>query len=277
MRRKRNWFVSVAWAVLAILIFILALFWLGQRQLMYYPTPLTAAPPSVGLADVETVSFRTTDGITLHGWLLPARLSPRRATVIVFNGNAGNRSYRADLGQALRLRGLSVLLFDYRGFGDNAGTPTEDGLVLDARAAREYLRTRSDTSRERVVYFGESLGTAVATRLAVEAPPAALILRSPFTSFVDLGRIHFPYLPVRWLLRDRYASIDRISSIGCPVLVIAGTQDGIVPLELSQRLFDAATSPKKMMIVQGADHNDLELVEGEQVIETTVHFVEEHL
>ncbi len=260
---------------LASLIVLLVIIWLGQRRLMYFPTHDVPSPAAVGLSDVEPVTFTGADDVALHGWFLPSGRSPASLTVIVFNGNAGNRAYRADLGAALRSRGLSVLLFDYRGFGENAGAPTETGLALDARAARAYLLSRRDVSPDRLVYFGESLGTAVATKLAAEHAPAALILRSPFTSFVDMGRIHYPLLPVRWLLRDRFASIDQIALVRCPVLVIAGTRDSIVPLEQSRRLYDAAPSAKTLTIVEGADHNDDELVGGKQVIEAVVRFLGE--
>jgi fermentation-respiration switch protein FrsA (DUF1100 family) len=273
MPRKRNRLVTTAVLGLIIVLFILASFWLGQRRLMYYPDLDVPAPASVGLSDAEPVAFKTTDDITLNGWFLPARSEPP-VTVVVFNGNAGNRAYRADIGERLRARGLSVLLFDYRGFGENAGTPTESGLTLDARAARDYLLARPGVSLDRLVYFGESLGSAVATKLAAEQAPAALILRSPFTSFVDLGRIHFPLLPVRWLLRDRFAPIDQITNVRCPVLVVAGTRDAIVPYEQSNRVFEAAVSTKKLVTIEGADHNDEELVSSERVIDAAVAFLD---
>jgi fermentation-respiration switch protein FrsA (DUF1100 family) len=192
----------------------------------------------------------------------------------VFNGNAGNRAYRADLAQQFASRGFAVLLFDYRGYGGNAGSPSEEGLARDARAARQYLESRGDVDVRRLVYFGESLGAGVAVGLAVEHPPRALVLRSPFTSLVDAARYHFPYLPASLLLRDRFPSVDRIKRIRCPLLVIAGTLDTIVPAELSQRLFDRALQPKQLFIVEGADHNDDALVAGERMISAVVRFVD---
>jgi fermentation-respiration switch protein FrsA (DUF1100 family) len=263
-------------AGLAIVLFFLGAIWIGQRRLMYFPTSLVPAPSELGLTDVEPVVFKTADGVLLHGWFLAARRSTRPLTVIVFNGNAGNRAHRGDLGERLRARGLSVLLFDYRGFGGNAGSPTEAGLALDARAARDYVAARPAVSADRLVYFGESLGSAVATRLATEAAPAALILRSPFTSFVDVGRIHYPLLPVRLLLRDRFAQLDRLKDVHCPVLVIAGTHDSIVPFEQSKRVLDAVSGPKRLVTLEGADHNDDDLVSGERVIEAVTLFLDEH-
>ena len=123
------------------------------------------------------------------------------------------------------------------------------------------------------MYFGESLGSGVAVRLAVEHPPRALVLRSPFTSFVDMGRVHYPFLPVAWLLRDRYPSIDRIGQVTCPVLVVAGANDTVVPAAQSRRLFDAAREPKHLLIVKGADHNDEALAAGQQVVAAVTIFV----
>jgi fermentation-respiration switch protein FrsA (DUF1100 family) len=221
------------------------------------------------------VTFTGVDGVTLHGWFLPSARSPAWFTVLVFNGNAGNRAHRAELGAALRSHGLSVLLFDYRGFGENASTPTESGLAFDARAARTYVTERPDVDPARLVYLGESLGSAVATRLAAEHPPAALVLRSPFTSFVEVGRIHYPLLPVRWLLRDRFASIDQMSRVRCPLLVIAGSRDTIVPVDQSRRLYEAAPGPKTLVIVEGADHNDHELAAGDQMIRAVESFLQQ--
>ena len=169
--------------------------------------------------------------------------------------------------------GVSVLLFDYRGYGDSAGSPDERGLALDARAARRYLLSRPDVDAARLVYFGESLGAAVAVELAAEHPPAALVLRSPFTSMADVGSYHYPILPVRLLLRDRYAAIDVIAQVRAPLLVIAGDADSIVPLEQSRRVHDAARSPKAFVVIQGADHNDAALNAGPIVVAETMRLV----
>ena len=263
------------WAGVALLLIVVAgffLIWAGQRRLIYFPDANVPAPAAVGLSRVERVTIAAEDGITLHGWFVPAR-APASFTVIVFNGNAGNRAYRAPLASALSARGVAVLLFDYRGFGGNPGTPTQRGLEADARAARRYVLSRGDVGHDRVVYFGESLGTAVATRLAVEHAPAALILRSPFTSMADVGQFHYPILPVRWLLRDRFAPIEAIGRVAAPVLVVAGDQDSIVPLEQSRRLFEQAAEPKELVVVKGADHNDHQLLAGDEVVRAVVGFL----
>ena len=163
---------------------------------------------------------------------------------------------RATLAAALNRVGLSVLLFDYRGYGGNPGSPSEEGLATDARAARAWLAAQVDV--DRVVYFGESLGAAVAIGLAAQQAPAALVLRSPFTSLADVAAVHYPWLPARRLLLDRYPSIERIASVKAPVMVIAGDRDDIVPAVLSRRLYEAAAEPKRYVLVPGAGHNDPE-------------------
>lgn len=253
---------------------LLALIYLGQRRLMYFPHPQVPPPSAVGLPGAEPVTFTSIDGIELRGWFVSAGQQPSRATLLVLNGNAGNRAYRADLARAFQQHNVAVLLWDYRGYGDSGGWPHERGLALDARAARRYLLSRPDVDAARLVYFGESLGAAVAVDLAAEHPPAALVLRSPFTSMADVGGHHYPFLPVRLLLRDRYAAIDQIAQVRAPVLVIAGDADRIVPLEQSRRIHDAAASPRTFVVIEGADHNDAALTNGPVVVRETMRLVE---
>ncbi len=187
----------------------------------------------------------------------------------------GNRTHRAPLAAALAREGFGVLLFDYRGYGGNPGTPTEAGLLADARAARAYLAARGDVDPARLVYLGESLGAAVAVALAAEAPPRALVLRSPFTSLTDVGRRHYPLLPVGLLLRDRYPSLERIGGVAAPVLVVAGERDRLVPVEQSRRLYAAAPGPKRFVLIADADHNDFALLAGAEFIGAVARFLDE--
>ena len=253
---------------------LLILVWVAQRRLIYFPDPGVPAAASVGLAGVREVTIAVEDGGTIAGWFVP--LAGARFTVLVFNGNAGNRAYRAGLADALRGRGFAVLLFDYRGFGGNAGTPTERGLAADARAARAELLRTPGVAADRLVYFGESLGAAVAVSLAVDHPPAALVLRSPFTSLTDVGRFHYPVLPVALLLRDRFDSLAAIQRVSAPTLVIAGERDAIVPLEQSRRLFERSAAERKAWVaINGADHNDAALTEGPQVMDAIAAFLKD--
>ncbi|MGV0793857.1 alpha/beta hydrolase [Mycolicibacterium sp. XJ1819] len=241
---------------------LLGLVWSQQRRLIYFPSPGPVPSAASALPDGRDVVLTTDDGIRLGAWYFP--VPDARSAVLVTNGNGGDRSMRVELAAALSARGLSVLLFDYRGYGGNPGRPSEDGLAADVRAAQAWLAAQPGVRK--IVYFGESLGAAVAVELAVERPPAALILRSPFTSLPDVAAVHYPWLPVRRLLLDRYPSIDRIASVHAPVLVIAGDRDDIVPERLSRRLYEAANDPKRYVLVPGAGHNDLELLAGRQML-----------
>jgi uncharacterized protein len=247
--------------------------WALQRRLIYFPMAGVPAPAAVGLPGAQAVSFGTSDGVTLHGWFVPPAGTPLGMTTIVFNGNAGHRGFRAPLAAMLADSGVATLLFDYRGYGENEGEPSEEGLAEDARAAYRHVVARKDVDPDRVVYFGESLGAAVAVRLATEHVPRALILRSPFTSLLDAGRYHYPFLPVATILRERYASIDRIADVTCPVLVITPEHDSIVPSAQSRRLYEAAQSSKRLVVIEGADHNDYEVLAGPRMKAEILRFL----
>jgi uncharacterized protein len=250
---------------------LIGLMWSQQRRLIYFPSPGPVPPAAALLPDGRDVVLETDDGIRLGAWYFP--VPGRGPAVLVCNGNGGDRSMRAELAAALNRAGLSVLLFDYRGYGGNPGRPTEEGLAADARAAQAWLAAQPDLDPKRIVYFGESLGAAVSLGLAVERPSAALVLRSPFTSLGDVGAVHYPWLPVRRLLLDRYPSMERVASLRVPVLVIAGDRDDIVPASLSKRLYDAAAEPKQWLLVPGAGHNDRALLDGPQMMDAIVRFL----
>ena len=251
---------------------LLAVLWSQQRRLIYFPSAGPVPAAATVIPGGRDVTIDTEDGIRLGAWYFPGGTGP---AVLVCNGNAGDRSLRAGLAAALARTGLSVLLFDYRGYGGNPGRPSQDGLAVDARAARHWLAAQPEVDPRRIVYFGESLGAAVAVGLAVEQAPAALVLRSPFTSLTDVGAVHYPWLPVRRLLLDHYPSIERMASIHAPVLVIAGDRDDIVPAALSQRLYDAAGEPKRWLLVPDAGHNDLELLAGPAMMAEVRRFLSE--
>jgi fermentation-respiration switch protein FrsA (DUF1100 family) len=277
--------VILALALVAVLgVAALTLIWFEQRRLIYFPDTRVPSLDGSGLTGAESVTFSTSDGLRLGAWFvagsgLPppptiAGAASPRPTFIVFGGNAGHRGYRASLAAALRRHGFNVLLTDYRGYGGNPGVPTENGLADDARSARAYAVSRSDVDPARLIYFGESLGGAVAVRLAVEHPPSALILRSPFASMTLIAQHHYPMLPVRLLLRDRFPSLDRANQIRSPVLMIAGTSDTIVPIDHTRRLYDAIVAPKTFVEID-ADHNDQALLDGEEMIHAIVRFLEQ--
>jgi uncharacterized protein len=272
----------VVLVVVAVLAATVGLLWVFQRRLLYFPTQ-TVPPAASVLPGAEEVTFDTADGLRLRGWFVPARPGgpsagagaprPGGPAVLVCNGNGGNRSMRAPLAAALARMGLHVLVFDYRGYGGSPGRPSEEGLAADARAALRHLAGRPEVDPGRVVYFGESLGAAVALRLATERPPAALVLRSPFASLAEVGQVHYPWLPVSWLLRDRFDAAALVGRLDAPLLVVAGGGDRIVPVGHSRRLFAAAPPPKRLVVLDGADHNDPDLLAGPRLLDELAAFL----
>jgi pimeloyl-ACP methyl ester carboxylesterase len=256
-----------ATAAVVVIAMIVAGMWILQRRMIYFPQTGSPVPPAAEvLPDARDVTLRTADGLGLGAWFVPAGTSRRDMTVLVANGNAGDRSMRAPLAAALADTGLSVLLFDYRGYGGNPGEPTEKGLALDVRAAHRYLTQDAGVPAERIVYYGESLGAAVVTELATEHPPAGLLLRSPFTDLAAAGRAHYPFLPVSALLRDRYRLAETLGRISVPTTVVYGSADRIIPPELSRAVAAAAAGPVQVVEVSDADHNDLSLLRGPELI-----------
>ena len=233
------------------------LYWL-QRQMIYFPDASNVPPAGDVIEGARDVTLRTDDGLELGAWFVPAAPgsgADRRMAVLVAPGNGGNRLGRADLAEELRRRGLAVLLLDYRGYGGNPGSPSEDGLARDAVAAAEALEDLGYPP-ERTIYFGESLGTGVVAALQARRPPAGVVLRSPFTEFADVGSEHYPWLPVRRLLRDRFPVTDHLADSEVPVTVIYGDRDTIVPTEISKRVADEAPSLAERVVITGAGHND---------------------
>jgi len=261
-------FVVVA---LVLLTLCVGLVWLSQRRLIYFPSR-DVPEAELALPGAEEITFSTDDGLLLEGWFLPA--DAKLVTVAVFNGNAGNRGDRAEFGRALSDYGYGVLLFDYRGYGGSPGQPSEEGLVADGVAAVRYLSKRVDVEADKLVYFGESLGAGVAVATADSHPPAALILRSPFTSLSDVAGVHYPYLPTRVMLWDKYPNLVTVPKVHAPLLVIAGTTDRTVPVEQSVRLYDAANEPKELLLIRGADHNDHQLGSAPEIVRSIVEFIE---
>jgi uncharacterized protein len=247
--------VSVALVVGVVVTVVVGLVWAFQRRLVYFPD---ASPvPSAGtvIPGARDVTLHTSDGLDLGAWFVPPAGGDRGLAVLVAPGNAGNRSDRAALATELRSRGLAVLLMDYRGYGGNPGSPTEDGLARDADAAVAGLAKRGYPA-ERVIFFGESLGTGVVASLQERHRPAGLVLRSPFTELADVGAHHYPWLPVRRLLKDRFPVSEPMARSGSPVLVVYGDRDSVVPSELSARVADRVGNLVSEMVLPGADHND---------------------
>lgn len=227
-----------------------------QRRLIYFPDSARVPPAGEVIEGARDVTLRTSDGLALGAWYVPAAsASDLDMAVLVAPGNGGNRSGRAGLAAELSRRGLDVLLLDYRGYGGNPGSPSEDGLVRDAMAAALFLEDQGYPAA-RTIYFGESLGSGVVAALQAQRPPAGMVLRSPFTELADVGAHHYPWLPVRILLRDRFETTSLLSGSAVPVTVIYGDRDSVVPSALSAEVADEATTLVERVVIPGADHND---------------------
>lgn len=262
--------VRVALVFTGVLVLLLFAVWGLQRRLVYFPSTAEVPPAAEMVAGSRDVVLQTSDGLRLGAWFVPARGAPRDMAVLVANGNGGDRAGRAPLAVALAEQGLSVLLFDYRGYGANAGSPSEEGLARDVRAARRYLVDDAGFAPADLLYFGESLGAAVVTELATEHPPAGLLLRSPFVDLASVGRFHYPALPVGLLLRDRYPVAEHLARVDVPVTVVYGAADSVVPPEQSRSVSEAAPRLRRLVVVDGADHNDRVLLDGDQLVREVV-------
>jgi fermentation-respiration switch protein FrsA (DUF1100 family) len=230
--------------------------WAFQRDLMYFPDASPRVPPSYYemLDGVQEASFTTADGIELVAWYAPA--PPLRPTVVMFHGNGGSLR-----GERYRLKhfkdaGLGALLVAYRGYSGNAGTPDEQGLYADARAALDWLDENGVASKS-IVLYGISLGTGVATKMAAEREFGAVVLEAPYTSTVDVAAVRFPIVPVSWLMHDRFESLARIRDVTEPLLVMHGDRDYTIPQRFGQQLFEAANEPKEAFWPQGLGHSDI--------------------
>lgn len=244
-----------------------------DRLFVFHPDPWIERDwARISRVPLEDVWFTSEDGTRLFGWYVASRRS--RAVMLWCHGNAGNMIHRLENLAALYESGLSVFLFDYRGYGRSEGMPTEKGLYQDARAAYQYLIDFRHIEPARLVVFGRSLGAAVAGNLASERPVAGLILEAAFPSIAVMAKQQFGGLPTHWLLGSRFPLIDRLRSIHVPILMIHGDQDTIVPFPLGEQVFLAAPEPKSLYVVKGADHNNLPVVGGTPYFARLKEFVE---
>ena len=247
-----------------------------QSRLIFYPrvptSKITATPDEIGLA-YESVKIITDDGIELDGWFLPA--NDARGTLIFCHGNAGNISHRLDSLRIFDRLGLSVLIFDYRGYGRSGGKVSEEGTYRDAEAVWRYLIERN-VPAETIVIFGRSLGAAIAAHLAQRHTPAALILESAFTSVPDYAARAYPYLPARRLVRFRYSAKEYLESVKSPVLIVHSPDDDLIPFRNGRELFAAANEPKQFLEISG-DHNEGFLASGATYIDGLNSFLSAYL
>ena len=233
---------------------LLALMYVFQRAMMYFPDAARVAPAQAGLPRAAEVTFASSDGEKLLAWFVPPDAG--KPLVIYFQGNAEGLAARVGRFTWLTADGTGLLALCYRGYGGSSGTPSEDGLIRDAAAAYGFARERAPARR--IVLFGESLGTAVAVALAAGHEVAAVILDAPFTSAAEVGAAAYPFAPVRWLMKDKFRSDERIGRVTAPLLVMHGEQDRIVPIRFGEKLFALAREPKRFVRFPQGGHVDLD-------------------
>ncbi len=247
--------IAAALAVMGLYCLAVGILAWRQRRFIYVPETVRPELSAAGVAKARVLTVRTDDGLDLLAWWAPPA-DETQPVVLYLHGNGGHIGYRAPRLAQLSSHGWGVLLLEYRGFGGNPGTPTEAGLQTDARAGYAALLALGIPS-QRVVPWGESLGSGIAVRLATEVDVGAVLLESPYTSIVAIGQRRFPLAPVSLLLRDRFDLIGRIAAVRAPVLVMTGGRDDIVPPAMGRAVFAAAREPKMFWFAQDAGHNDL--------------------
>jgi fermentation-respiration switch protein FrsA (DUF1100 family) len=249
--------LTVKWILVAAVIGyagLLALMYVAQRSLMYFPDKVRTPPAAAGLPEAQEVFLQTADGEKVIAWHVPPR--GEKPLVLYFQGNGGALDLRASRFRALTADGTGLLALSYRGYGGSSGSPSETGLIRDAEAAYAFAAARYGTSR--LALWGESLGTGVAVALAATHPVAAIILDAPFTSAAAVGAAHYPFLPVRWLIKDPFYSDRRILDVRAPVLVLHGGRDDVIPIAFGEQLFALIPGPKQFVRFADAGHNDLD-------------------
>ena len=243
--------------------------YLTQRQMIYFPDQQNTLPIEAGAPEMDLVSFKTRDYLSLSAWYTPPK-SPKLQTIIYLHGNTGNIADRVPLIKPYIEQGFGVLLVTYRGYSGNPGIPTEYGLYNDARGAIQFILREQDSPC--IFLMGNSIGAAVAVQMATEPdnPIQGIILQSPFTSLVDVAKYHYWYIPIGALVKDKYDNFSKVERVRTPVLMIQGTNDDTVPPEFGRKLYDAFSNPKEVLEVYGKDHNTL--FEPQRVIDFVLKY-----
>ncbi|MCI0707256.1 MAG: alpha/beta hydrolase [Ignavibacteriae bacterium] len=259
-------------AAIAAIAFWTILLMLFEEKFIFFPSSYPGGyyDEAGTVPGIEDCSFITEDGVKIHAWFVKSDSAV--ATLLMAHGNAGNLSHRLPIIKAMRDSGFNVLMFDYRGYGKSEGSPTEDGVYADGRAAFDYLLQRQGVDSSSIILFGTSLGGAVAVDIATHRKAAGLILESTFSTAKDVARVAYPFLPAQFILRSRFDSEAKIRTIRIPILFLHGDQDGVIPIALGRKLYSAANEPKTFHTIVGADHNDTFWVGGEEYMRTIRSF-----
>ena len=232
---------------------LVALMYVAQRALMYFPETFRTPPAKAGFPDAEEVVLDSSDGARVIVW----HVAPRedRPVWLYFHGNGGALRYRVDRFRALTAQGEGLVALSYRGYAGSTGSPSEAGLIDDARAAYDFAAKRYPAGR--IMLWGESLGTGVAVALATERPVSRIVLEAPFLSAMDIAAGAYPIIPVRFLMKDKFRSDLRIPKVTVPVLILHGDRDPVVPISSGQMLYKLIQSPKQFVRIPGGGHENL--------------------
>ncbi|HTZ03739.1 MAG TPA: alpha/beta hydrolase [Xanthobacteraceae bacterium] len=243
-------------AVIAVCLYVgvTTMVYFAQRSLMYFPDTTHVAPAAAGLPEASEVPLTASDGVQIHVWHVPPR--DGKPVVLYFHGNGGALQYRVERFRRLIDAGIGLVALEYRGYGGLGGSPSEEGLIRDAEAA--YAFAAAHYAAQQIVVWGESLGSGVAVALAAEKPVGRVILEAPFTSALAVGERRYWYLPVRFLMKDRFRSDRRIGKVTAPLLILHGVQDRVVPYAMGERLFELANKPKHIARFLDGGHEDLD-------------------
>lgn len=260
-----DFLLRVAGFALLTYVVVVALMYVVQRQLQYFPDRMMYSPVAAGVPEMSIAGLTAADGVEIIAWYAAA--APGLPTIVYFHGNAGSIADRSARVRPWLEAGYGVLLLSYRGYGGSDGRPTEVGLYNDARAAIAYAVAQG-AAIGRVALYGESLGTGVAVKMAVEHDVGALVLEAPFTSAADVGAQSYPILPVRWMLKDRFDSISRIADVNTPLLIIHGEADRTIPVSHGRKMFAAARDPKEGVFIPAAGHGDLRTFGSSEIVMT---------
>ncbi|HEY9202378.1 MAG TPA: alpha/beta hydrolase [Gammaproteobacteria bacterium] len=248
--------MNTLFSLLAGLLLLNGMMYLLQPGMVFYPTAAINETPAEWQMPYEAANIDTADGKRLHVWYIPASVdSQTKPVLLFFHGNAGNISHRRASLEIFHQLGLNQLIIDYRGYGKSTGTPSEDGLYIDAMAAWDYLVDNKGFHADQIIVFGRSLGGSVAAQLASRVQPRGLILESSFSSARDVAQHTFPLLSHLLYLRYDFNSLERLTQISAPLLILHSPQDEIIPYESAEKLFNAAQQPKTFVQLRG-DHNN---------------------
>ena len=242
-------------SIIGIYIGLFLLLFIFQRSFIYYPSTGKISPIDYGLPELDSVELITEDGISLTSWYKPPS-NPSKLTILYFHGNAGHIGHRALKVKPFLNYGYGLLLLSYRGYGPNNGKPTESNLYLDGKAAFNFL-IEQNIPIQKLVFYGESLGTGVAVELAQNKAIAALVLEAPFTSLLEIAKHHFPFFPTTLILKDKYTSVSKVGNLKTHLLVLHGRKDRTIPLKFGQKLFNMAEVDKQLYEFPDAGHNNI--------------------